>query len=59
LSFTGISDLIELYEENPNLPQLKPLLSKRKQEALSDDSAWWEWNWAKEKAYKKLKETRF
>jgi hypothetical protein len=59
LSFIGISGLIELYEENPNVPQLKQILSERKQEAISDDNSWWEWNWPKEKAKKKLKETQF
>lgn len=58
LSYIGISGLIELFEENPNIPQLKQILSERKQEAINDDNAWWEWNWSKEKTYKQLKETQ-
>jgi hypothetical protein len=59
LGYTGISGLIELYEENPNIPQLQQLLRERKQVAVKDESGWWEWNWSREKAYKKLKETEF
>ncbi len=57
LSSTGILGLIEIYEKNPNVPGLKDLLKQCKadSEYLKSDS-WQSHNFAKNKAYVKLRE---
>jgi hypothetical protein len=56
MSYTGLSGLIELYEDNPEIPQLKQMLKERKLDAFKEKNSWWQWNWSKEKAYKELKD---
>jgi hypothetical protein len=58
MSYTGWLGLIELYEANPDIPELEKLLKERKLEAtidgIHDVTPWWDWNWSREKAYAKL-----
>ncbi|MEK3886202.1 DUF4153 domain-containing protein [Bacillus sp. FSL K6-3431] len=57
LSSSGILGLIEIYEQNPNVPGLEKLLKQRKteREYLKND-AWQSYNLTKNKAYIKLGE---
>jgi hypothetical protein len=57
LSSTGVLGLIELYEKNPDVPELEELLKQRKADRsyIKSDS-WQSHNLVRDKAYKKLGE---
>ncbi|MEH7073295.1 DUF4153 domain-containing protein [Neobacillus drentensis] len=55
LSFTGVLGLIDLYERDQNIPDLKIILMDRKKEALADEQPWQAYNLKREQAYSELK----
>jgi hypothetical protein len=55
LSYRGVLGLVDLYEKNQNIPDLKKILLERKQEALAEDLPWQSYNLQREQAYTELK----
>jgi hypothetical protein len=55
LSYRGVLGLIDLYEKDKNIPELKTILLERKQAALSESLPWQSYNLKREQAYSELK----
>jgi hypothetical protein len=55
LSYRGVLGLIDLYETDKNIPDLKTILLERKKEALADDRPWQSYNLKREQAFSELK----
>ncbi|PGY12914.1 DUF4153 domain-containing protein [Bacillus sp. AFS031507] len=55
LSYRGVLGLIELYEKDTNIPELKTILLERKQEALAESLPWQSYNLKREQAFSELK----
>ncbi|MEH7494353.1 DUF4153 domain-containing protein [Neobacillus niacini] len=55
LSYTGILGLIQLYEKNPQLPDLKNILLERKNEANLNTFSWQSYNLKRTQAIEVLK----
>ena len=58
LSFTGVLGLIDLYEKNQEIPDLKTILLDRKREALADDLPWQSYNLKREQAFTELRKLK-
>ncbi|MFD1851692.1 DUF4153 domain-containing protein [Oceanobacillus bengalensis] len=57
LSYTGVDGLIELYEIDPNYPELEYMLVNRKYEVLNrSDETWQSFNFTKERVIEDLEE---
>ena len=54
LSYTGVLGLIDLYEENSQLPGLKNILLERKNEAKFDTIPWQSYNLKRVQANQEL-----
>ncbi|MDQ0199756.1 DUF4153 domain-containing protein [Neobacillus ginsengisoli] len=59
LSYSGVLGLIDLYEKNPHVMDLKGILLLRKEEALKVYRPWQSYNWKKAQAYEKLRKLDF
>lgn len=55
LSYRGVLGLIELYEKDKNIPELKTILLERKKEAIAESLPWQSYNLKREQAFEKLK----
>lgn len=55
LSYTGVIGLIDLYEKDKDMPELKTILLERKQEAMADSIPWQSYNLKREQAFTELK----
>ncbi|MFL6559056.1 MAG: DUF4173 domain-containing protein, partial [Bacillus sp. (in: firmicutes)] len=55
LSYTGELGLIDLYEKDKNIPDLKTILLERKKEALTEDLPWQSYNLKREQVFSELK----
>jgi hypothetical protein len=55
LSYTGVLGLIDLYEKDKNIPDLKTILLERKKEALTEDLPWQSYNLKREQVFSELK----
>jgi hypothetical protein len=55
MSYTGVLGLIDLYEKDKDVPDLKAVLQERKTEALTAIHPWQSYNLKREQAYEKLK----
>ncbi len=55
LSYRGVLGLIDLYQKDRNIPDLKTILIERKQEALAEDLPWQSYNLKREQAFSELK----
>lgn len=55
LSYRGVLGLIDLYEKDKNIPELKTILLERKQEALAESLPWQSYNLKREQAFSELK----
>jgi Domain of unknown function (DUF4173) len=59
LSYTGVLGLIDLYEKNPHVMDLKGILIERKNEMMKIHQPWQSSNLKKAQAYEKLKQINF
>jgi hypothetical protein len=59
LSYTGVLGLIDLYEKNPHVMDLKAILIERKNETMKIHQPWQSSNLKKAQAYEKLKQINF
>ncbi|MGF6950746.1 hypothetical protein QF028_003251 [Neobacillus sp. B4I6] len=55
LSYRGVLGLIDLYEKDKNIPELKTILLERKKEALAESLPWQSYNLKREQAFSELK----
>jgi hypothetical protein len=55
MSSTGVLGLIDLYEKDKNIPDLKRVLQERKNEALIEDAPWQSYNLKRAQASTELK----
>ncbi|MFL6556858.1 MAG: DUF4173 domain-containing protein, partial [Bacillus sp. (in: firmicutes)] len=55
LSYTGVLGLIDLYEKDKNIPELKTILVERKQQAIAENLPWQSYNLKREQAFAELK----
>ncbi|MCL6570509.1 MAG: DUF4173 domain-containing protein [Bacillus sp. (in: Bacteria)] len=55
MSSTGVLGLIDLYEKDKNIPDLKTVLQERKNEALIEDTPWQSYNLKRAQASTELK----
>jgi hypothetical protein len=55
LSYTGVEGLVNLYKENPDIPNLETILSDRKKEAITSELPWQSYNLKREQTFAKLK----
>jgi hypothetical protein len=55
MSYTGVLGLMDLYENEKDIPDLKTVLQDRKNEALTSSYPWQSYNLKREQAYEKLK----
>jgi hypothetical protein len=55
MSSTGVLALIDLYEKDKNIPDLKTVLQERKNEALIEDTPWQSYNLKRAQASTELK----
>lgn len=55
LSYTGVLGLIDLYDKDQTIPDLKTILIDRKQQALAEDSQWQSYNLKREQAFSELR----
>ncbi|WP_256358096.1 DUF4153 domain-containing protein [Bacillus sp. sid0103] len=55
LSYTGVLGLIDLYEKDKNIPELKTILLERKQEAAAESLPWQSYNLKRERTFSELR----
>lgn len=55
LSYSGLMGLMDLYELNPQLTELKKILADRKEMMIHDSRSWQSFNLERKKAYERLK----
>jgi hypothetical protein len=55
LSYRGVLGLVDLYEKDKNIPDLKKILQERKQEADAENLPWQSYNLKREQAFSELK----
>jgi hypothetical protein len=54
LSYRGVLGLIDLYEKDKTIPELKTILKERKQEAIAESLPWQSYNLKREQAFQEL-----
>lgn len=55
LSYTGVLGLIDLYDKDQTIPDLKTILSERKQQAVAEDRPWQSYNLKRAQAFSELR----
>jgi hypothetical protein len=55
LSYTGVLGLIDLYDKDQTIPDLKTILIERKQQALVENRPWQSYNLKREQAFSELR----